>query len=181
MNVLLETRKLRKTFGGIRAVDDASLVFRSGEITAVIGPNGSGKTTLIDAITGLVPFESGAIIVGDSFEMKNIRSARIAGYGITRTFQKARLVEQISVLDNVLLALATRPVFHALFERPSKPSLSTAESILKKIGLWEKRAINAELLSYGQRKLLEIARAVAMNALSRISIRSLTFTSAAPA
>lgn len=167
---LLQTHKLTKSFGGVHAVDQVDVSFEAGKITALVGPNGSGKTTLINAITGLLPMESGEIIVslpattaaqaGDSVRLQRIVPSEIASYGITRTFQNVRLVGQMSVLDNVLLVLTERNVFGALFERHGKLHLDAAEDILKKVGLWEKRHQNAEHLSYGQRKLLEIARAV---------------------
>jgi branched-chain amino acid transport system ATP-binding protein len=160
----LATKHLLKKFGGVSAVDHVDLSFKEGQVTALVGPNGSGKTTLINTITGLLPMDGGSVIISDDVTLKKIRPSDIAVYGLTRTFQSVRLIEQISVLDNILLVLTERNVFGALFERHKKFHLDAAEDVLKKVGLWEKRNENAEKLSYGQRKLLEIARAVSMRA-----------------
>src|ERR1043166_8605402 len=155
---LLSTKKLTKSFGGVHAVDHVDVSFEAGKITALIGPNGSGKTTLINAITGMVPLDGGEVVVSDSVHIARIRRSEVATYGITRTFQNVRLFQQMSVLDNLLVVLTGRNVASALFEKHSALHLGTAEDILKKVGLWEKRDAHAENLSYGQRKLLEIDR-----------------------
>ena len=160
---LLETKNLQKKFGGVHAVDHLNLSFESGKITALVGPNGSGKTTLINTITGLLSIDGGEIIVG-GVELKFVQPSQVAALGITRTFQSVRLFGQISVLDNILLVLTKRDIGSALFERHSNQHLKAAEDVLKKVGLWEKRDEPAEILSYGQRKLLEIARAVSIPA-----------------
>lgn len=158
----LETKQLLKTFGGVHAVDRVSLSFEPGKITALVGPNGSGKTTLINTVTGMLPMDGGEVLLADGRALAKIRTRDIRGYGITRTFQSVRVIEQISVLDNILLALTERGVFRALFSRHTKAHLTEAEKLLARIGLSEKRDEHAEHLSYGQRKLLEIARAMAM-------------------
>lgn len=157
----LATKQLVKKFGGVHAVDHVDLQFEAGKITALIGPNGSGKTTLINTVTGILPMDGGTVVVSDSVNLKKIAPQNIATYGITRTFQNVRLIGQLSVLDNILVVLTERNVWGALFERHTKLHLDQAEDLLKKVGLWEKRNEHAENLSYGQRKLLEIARAVA--------------------
>jgi len=90
----------------------------------------------------------------------------VASYGITRTFQEVRLFNQMPVLDNILVALTERNVFGALFERHTAFHMKRTEELLTKVGLWEKRRELAGNLSYGQRKLLEIARALAMAGLT---------------
>jgi branched-chain amino acid transport system ATP-binding protein len=160
---LLETHKLLKKFGGIKALNHVDVAFEPGKITALIGPNGSGKTTLINTVTGILPMDGGTVAVGEA-TLHKIRPSQIAAYGITRTFQNVRLIGQLSVLDNVLLVLTERNVWGALFERHTNLHVSQAEEILKKVGLWEKCSAKAEELSYGQRKLLEIGRALAMRA-----------------
>lgn len=160
----LKTKNLTKSFGGVHAVDHVDMSFDAGKITGLIGPNGSGKSTLIDTLTGLLPLDGGTVVVSDSVALNSIRPSDVVSYGITRTFQNVRLIGQISVLDNILVVLTERNVWSALFERHDKLHLDTAEDILRKVGLWEKRHELAENLSYGQRKLLEITRAVSMNA-----------------
>jgi len=161
---LLQTKNLTKSFGGVHAVDHLDILFEGGKIIGLIGPNGSGKSTLIDTLTGLLPMDGGTVVVSDSVTLNSIRPSDIATYGITRTFQNVRLIGQISVLDNILVVLTERNVWGALFERHDKLHLDAAENILRKVELWEKRHELAENLSYGQRKLLEIARAVSMKA-----------------
>lgn len=161
---LLETRHLTKTFGGVHAVDRVDVAFEAGKVTGLIGPNGSGKTTLINTLTGLLPIDGGAVVFSGDVTLRAIRPSEVATYGLTRTFQSVRLFGQMTVLDNILVVLTERNVAGALFEKHSKLHLDAAEDILKKVDLWEKRHEKAENLSYGQRKLLEIARAVSMKA-----------------
>ncbi|MBI5457655.1 ABC transporter ATP-binding protein [Candidatus Kaiserbacteria bacterium] len=157
----LVTRKLEKRFLGVHAVDHVDIACKDGSITALVGPNGSGKTTLINTITGILPMDGGEIRVGER-TLTRVRPTDAAGLGIARTFQNTRLIGQMSVLDNILLALTERSVWRALFERQGQSHLDAAEAVLRRVGLSEKRHANAEELSYGQRKLLEIARALSM-------------------
>lgn len=169
MPTLLATHHLTKTFGGVHAVDHVDVQFEGGKITALIGPNGSGKTTLINTITGMLPMDGGTIVVSDSVVLNHIAPSDVAAYGMTRTFQQVRLISQMTVLDNILVVLAERNVWGALFEKHTPLHLDAAEDILRKVGLWEKRDALAENLSYGQRKLLEIARAVSTGAMGTIA------------
>src|SRR3989338_4457198 len=162
MNIL-ETKQLYKHFDGVKAVNKLSLSFEKGKITSVIGPNGSGKSTLVNLLTGFVPFDGGEIVISGKLHFTKVKCSDVAGYGLTRTFQDVRLFEQMSVLDNVLVVLTERSVLGALFERHGALHLTKAEEVLKQVGLWEKRQALAKDLSYGQRKLLEIARVLAMN------------------
>ena len=159
----LSTRGLVKKFGGVHAVDHVDLEFHEGEITALVGPNGSGKTTFINTVTGILPMDGGEVVAA-GVRLSRVRPQEIATFGITRTFQSVRVIEQITVLDNILLVLTERNVWSALFERHTQAHLKAAEEVLRKVGLWEKRHEKAEHLSYGQRKLLEIARAISMRA-----------------
>lgn len=161
---ILQTRNLLKQFDGIKAVDHLSITIPKGKIAGIIGPNGSGKSTLINLLTGIIPLTGGAVVLHEKIHLSRIKSHEVPTYGMTRTFQDVRLFEQMPVLDNVLLALTERNVWSAIFERHKKFHLERAEEVLKRVGLWEKRAELAVNLSYGQRKLLEIARALAMNA-----------------
>lgn len=160
MNIL-EIKNLKKHYGGVAAIDDITISIEQGKITSVIGPNGSGKTTLMNALSGVARFDHGTVVV-DGVTLKKISTPDIASYGITRSFQEVRLFNQMTVLDNLLVVLTERNVFGALFERHNALHLKRAEELLQKINLWEKRHDPAGNLSYGQRKLLEIARALAM-------------------
>lgn len=160
----LKTKDLTKEFGGVKAVNGLSISIQKGKITGVIGPNGSGKTTLTNVLTGIHRIDGGVVVVGDGGELKRIEAHQVFRAGLTRTFQNVRLFEQVSVLDNVLVALTSRSVFGSLFERDGAARLAKAEAVLTRVGLWDKRDADAAELSYGQRKLLEIARALATDA-----------------
>ena len=160
---ILETKNLIKRFEGVRALDGLSLGIEKGQIVGIVGPNGSGKTTLINVLTGILASDGGVVIFrGTSLE--KIKPFHISFYGITRTFQTIRLFEQMTVLDNILVVCTERSAFSALFERHEEYHWRRAREVLESVGLWEKRNELAVNLSYGQRKLLEIARALATRA-----------------
>ncbi|MEK7136389.1 MAG: ABC transporter ATP-binding protein [Patescibacteria group bacterium] len=161
---MLSTKNLKKHFDGVKAVHNLSLDFAPGQITGIIGPNGSGKSTLVNLLTGVMPFDDGAVYIGDKLKLDRLQAYDVAEYGITRTFQDVRLFEQMTVLDNLLVVLTERNIFSAFFERHKKFHLDEDERLLRQIGLWDKRDALAVNLSYGQRKLLEVARALAMPA-----------------
>lgn len=159
---ILETKKIVKSFGGVHAVDGLSVGFEKGKITGLIGPNGSGKSTLINLLTGVLPMDGGSVSVSD-VDIFKLEPHEVSDYGITRTFQEVRLFEQMKVIDNILVVLTKRNVLSSLFEKHKQFHLERAEEVLKKVGLWEKRNDLAKNLSYGQRKLLEVARVLAMS------------------
>lgn len=158
----LKTKQLTKHFDGVKAVNKLSINIESGKVTGIVGPNGSGKTTLVNLLTGVFPYDEGVVLVSDA-TLSRIHPHDVPTYGITRTFQQVRLFEQLSVLDNLLVVLTERNVGASLFEKHTQFHIEQAEELLKQVDLWKKREDNAENLSYGQRKLLEIARALAMN------------------
>ncbi len=160
----LALHNLQKHFDGIKAMNNLSLSFEQGKITGLIGPNGSGKSTLINLLTGFVPFDSGIVVVGETTKLSRIRPYEIASLDITRTFQDVKLFEQMTVLDNVLVVLTERNVWGAIFEKHKTYHIEKAKEVLERVGQWEKCDELAANLSYGQRKLLEIARAMAMEA-----------------
>jgi ABC-type branched-subunit amino acid transport system ATPase component len=159
----LAAEHLSKNFLGVQALKDLSVEFGEGICTGLVGPNGSGKSTFLQLACGLIPPSSGAVILSGR-HLTRVKPYRIRKYGITRTFQDGRLIGQMSVLDNLLLASGARRPFAALCEFWRKDRLKREEAILKRIGLWEKRHAQAGQLSYGQRKLLEIARALTTRA-----------------
>ena len=162
MKNILETKELIKSFGGVHAVDHLSVNIQEGQITGLVGPNGSGKTTLINLLSGFSLYDGGSVFFGGA-ERKKITPWENQIYNITRTFQQIKLFDQMSVLDNILVIITERNPFLALFERHSKYHISQAEDILKQVDLFEKRFHNAGELSYGQKKLLEIGRVLAMD------------------
>lgn len=159
---ILSTKNLEKHFDGVHAVDHLSLSFEPGKVTSLIGPNGSGKSTLINTITGIHKMDGGTIIVGEQTTLSKVIPYDIPTYEITRTFQDVRLFEQMTVLDNILVVLTERNVTEAIFEKHKAFHLEKSEEVLNRVGLWEKKNELASGLSYGQRKLLEIARVLAM-------------------
>jgi len=160
----LSTKHITRHFGGIRAIHDVSVEFLPGTITGIVGPNGSGKTTLVHLLTGVIPIGSGAVVIGEHTNLESVEASDIRDYGVTRTFQNVRVFEQMTVLDNVLVVLTERNVFQSLFEKHTEMHTEQARAVLIQMGIWEKRDALASSLSYGQRKLLEIARALAINA-----------------
>ena len=161
---MLSTKNLKKHFDGVKAVNNLSLSFEPGQITGIIGPNGSGKSTLVNLLTGVMPYDAGTVYIGDQLKLEKLAAYDMAEYGITRTFQDVRLFDPMPALDNLLVVLLDLHTFSAFFERHKQFHLDEAERLLKQVDLWDKRAALAANLSYGQRKLLEVARALAMKA-----------------
>lgn len=173
---LLQTNNLQKRFDGVHAVDHLSLGFEAGKITSIVGPNGSGKSTLVNTLTGMLAMDGGEVIVDGAglagvtgvpsgrggIHLSKILPQDVPVYGLTRTFQDVRLFEQMPVIDNILVVLTERAVGAALFEKHGPLHLERAEAVLQRVGLFDKRHELAKNLSYGQRKLLEIARVLAM-------------------
>ena len=158
----LQTEDVSKRFGAVYAVDHLSISIPRRGMTSVVGPNGSGKSTLINLLSGVLPLDGGLVII-DGDGLRVVHAYETPEHGITRTFQEVRLFDQISVWDNIMVALTERSLFGALFERMRPSYRQRARSILESVGMWDKRDAMAMDLSYGQRKLLEIGRAMAMN------------------
>ena len=157
----METVEISKLFGGVRAVDELSVAFPREGMTSVVGPNGSGKSTLVNLLSGVLPLDSGTVII-DGVGLKVVKAHETPAHGITRTFQEVRLFDQISVWDNIMVVLTNRSVFPAMLERTKSRHREKAREVLENVGMWEKRDSLAQDLSYGQRKLLEIGRALAL-------------------
>lgn len=171
---ILEIKNLYKNFEGLKAVDGLSFEIKKGSIVALIGPNGSGKTTLFNLITGFFKPDNGEIYFYSNsltHKLNNLRTYKIAQLGIGRTFQDIKLFQQMSVLDNVMLAIkyAKEESFcSALFQTKNmkekeNQSRKKAEYLIDFVGLSEKKNAFGENLSYGQRKLLELARILALD------------------
>lgn len=164
MNAILKTEKISKKFDGIYAVKDFSVELYPGQITGVIGPNGCGKTTFINLITGRYFTDGGTIVLPSGHATHHLKTHRAAPEGIARTFQSIHLFYQMSVLDNLYNVLTPRNPLLALFNRRRKRDHHRVAEVLKELGLWEKRKELVQNLSYGQKKLLEIGRALLMDA-----------------
>src|SRR3989344_1244627 len=138
--VALSTKNLSKHFDGVKAVDNLSLIFERGQVTALVGPNGSGKTTLINLISGVTDFDSGEVLLA-GVAFNKVRAYDITTLGMTRTFQAVRLFEQITVLDNILVVLTERGVFASLFERHKAYHAEKAKKVWRLVGLWARAKI----------------------------------------
>lgn len=158
----LETKGLLKQFASVKAINHLTIAVPRGGITSIVGPNGSGKSTLINMLSGTLPIDEGMVVL-DGTALRVIKPYDSPSHGVTRTFQEVRLFNQMSLWDNMLVVLTKRNVLGALLERAGTAHSSRAQELLEMVGLWDKRAAFAEELSYGQRKLLEIARALAMD------------------
>ena len=164
---MLEVEGVVKHFGGIQAVRGASFAVRRGSITALIGPNGAGKTTLFNIVTGFYRPDAGRIALdGESIFGK--RPHAIARRGMVRTFQITKALSAMPVIDNMMLAAADQPGEHltSLIGRPLKSRQREAAvreramDLLQTFSLDRKADDYAGTLSGGQRKLLELARAL---------------------
>ncbi len=160
--IALETQEVSKRFGAVKAVDRLSVAIKRDGMTSIVGPNGSGKSTLVNLLSGTLPLDGGLVII-DGKGLKVVNSHETPSHGLTRSFQEVRLFDQISVWDNIMVVLTDRRLFPALLERAKPAYKEKAKDILEKVGLWEKRDSLAMDMSYGQRKLLEIGRAIALD------------------
>ena len=131
-------------------------------MTSIVGPNGSGKSTLVNLLSGTLPLDGGMVII-DGVGLKIVKAYETPNHGLTRTFQEVRLFDQISVWDNILVVLTERRLLPALLQRTKSSHRDKAQRVLETVGMWEKRDSLAMNLSYGQRKLLEIGRALALD------------------
>ena len=165
---LLQLRSVSRVFGGIRAVDTLSLDLEAASIVGLIGPNGAGKTTVLNLISGVLHPSSGAIVF-DGREIQAAAAFRVAGLGITRTYQHIRLFRDLSAAENVVVGQHLRRpsmVLPRLFMLPSArreahAALERARAMLAEVGLHGKEDTAAATLSYGDQRRLEIARALA--------------------
>jgi neutral amino acid transport system ATP-binding protein len=167
---LLKATKLSKSFGGIKAVNDAHIEVNRGSITGLIGPNGAGKTTLFNLLSNFIKADSGSILF-DNQPIHALPSHQIATKGFIRTFQVARVLSRLSVLENMLLATPNQTgenFFKVWFQQSKlrseeKANREQAMQILESVGLAAKAYDYAGALSGGQRKLLEMARTLMTN------------------
>lgn len=165
----LRAENLTKRFNGIRALDGATVEFAEGRISAIIGPNGAGKTTLVNALTGFQRVDAGRTFLG-TVETTRFSPERVARLGVARTFQEVRLVWRETVLDNVMVAVrcSNEGFLHALtkigWAEESEEIQSKALEALRIVGMNEQAGAFAADLSYGQQKLLALARCLAADA-----------------
>ncbi len=164
---LLEVRNVARRYGGVTAIANVDMTVDTGEITGVIGPNGAGKTTLFNVISGFTPPSEGQVFWKGK-PIVRLSTHRIAQLGIGRTFQNLRVFPNMTVFDNVCVGALGRvgfPAWRALIPGAGRPR---TQAIIRKtwdaldtVGLADRAGELAANLSYGRRRYLEIARALA--------------------
>ena len=157
---LLDAREVRKTFGGVVANDAISIAVARGAIVGLIGPNGSGKTTFFNSVAGLHPIDGGSVRF-DGRRLAGATMPEIARLGLLRTFQQPRIYGGISCRENLEASVAQageRPL--DMFRRLPARAHARALELLRFVGLHDHRVLPAGQLSFGQKKLLELAMAL---------------------
>ena len=157
----LEVRRAKKYFGGIKALDDCSLKIEPSKITAIIGPNGSGKSTLFNTISNILNLDKGDISFNNK-KLSKIKDFEVAKLGISRTFQDVRLFKNLTIKDHLEIAMSQRDeeLFSNLLVGEKVP-IEKIKAVLELVGLEKSLNTYAADLSYGQRKLLDLAVAIA--------------------
>ncbi|MSP48926.1 MAG: ABC transporter ATP-binding protein [Alphaproteobacteria bacterium] len=164
---LLEVARVERSFYGVHALTGVDLEVQAGRITGLIGPNGAGKTTLFNCITGVIPPDRGRIVF-DGHDIAGLRPDQITRLGLVRTFQIARGLPRLSVLDNLLLYGSNQPgedMLPALLRLPralarEEVLIERAVAVARRLNLLQVIRNPASDLSSGQKKLLEIGRAL---------------------
>jgi ABC-type branched-subunit amino acid transport system ATPase component len=146
VSVLLRTEGVHKSYGGVRALDTCTIEVDEGTVTGLIGPNGSGKTTLFNVITGYAKADAGEVYLADR-RITNIAPDKVFALGIGRTFQLTRIFPRLTVMENMLVAS----------QHHRAGARKRAIEQLEFVGIAGYHASLAGTLSYGQRKLLELA------------------------
>ena len=158
---IFSVRGLRKRFGGLAATDDVSFDVARAEFRAVIGPNGAGKSTLFNLITGFLVPDAGAV----RFEGREITGTppyRLFRQGVSRTFQITNIFTNLSVIENVQIALLShRGLLYRVLQVAEGQLRAEAEELLAQVGLAGDVSLEASTLSHGDRKKLELAVALA--------------------
>ena len=167
LNNLISVKNLKKSFGGITAVDIKELSFIEGELTSVIGPNGAGKTTFFDLISGFQNADSGDIFLKEN-NISNSQPYKIARMGMVRTFQLTKVFDRMTVMENLLFSGSNvnndsflRSILKLNSQKVYENSLKEkANEIMNDLNIGHMADSYARELSGGQKKLLELARAI---------------------
>lgn len=166
--MLLEVEDVKKFFGGVRAIDGVSFSLNEGQVLALIGPNGAGKSTMFNVVSGLYQPAAGAIHFA-GHNVSRSTPAQMSRLGVARTFQKIRLFRGLTVMQNVIIgsqSSAELPPWRYLLGGSTlrssvKATEESAHALLDMVGLQDMHHARADSLSYGQQRMLEIARALA--------------------
>ena len=166
-NNLISVNNLKKSFGGLKAVDVQELSFKEGELTSIIGPNGAGKTTFFDLISGFQDADSGSIFLKDK-DISNSQPYKIARMGMVRTFQLTKVFDRMTVMENLLFSGSNikNDSFLRSFIKLNSQKLyesnlrEKASEIMNDLNIGHMANSYARELSGGQKKLLELARSI---------------------
>ena len=166
-NNLISVNNLKKSFGGLKAVDVQELSFKEGELTSIIGPNGAGKTTFFDLISGFQNADSGSIFLKDK-DISNAQPYKIARMGMVRTFQLTKVFDRMTVMENLLFSGSNikNDSFLRSFIKFNSQKLyenslrEKANEIMNDLNIGHMANSYARELSGGQKKLLELARSI---------------------
>ena len=166
-NNLISVNNLKKSFGGLKAVDVQDLSFKEGELTSIIGPNGAGKTTFFDLISGFQNADSGSIFLKDK-DISNAQPYKIARMGMVRTFQLTKVFDRMTVMENLLFSGSNikNDSFLRSFIKLNSQKLyenslrEKANEIMNDLNIGHMANSYARELSGGQKKLLELARSI---------------------
>ncbi len=166
-NNLISVNNLKKSFGGLKAVDVQELSFKEGELTSIIGPNGAGKTTFFDLISGFQDADSGSIFLKDK-DISNAQPYKIARMGMVRTFQLTKVFDRMTVMENLLFSGSNikNDSFLRSFTKLNSQKLyesnlrEKANEIMNDLNIGHMANSYARELSGGQKKLLELARSI---------------------
>jgi branched-chain amino acid transport system ATP-binding protein len=171
---ILSVKRLTKSFGGLTAVSNVSFNLEQGELVGLIGPNGAGKTTIFNLLTGIHHPTSGTITLfkdGVGKEIQGQKPYTICKAGLARTFQNIRLFKDLTVLDNVRIAMHKNVKYGLVssllhlpsYQKEEKELIEKSIELLKILKLENKKDEYAKNLPYGEQRHLEIARALATN------------------
>lgn len=164
MNMLVETRSVSKLYGEFRALADVSLALREGELVSIVGPNGAGKTTLVNLLTGLLKPTSGEVLFRGE-DIAGIGPVELANRGVARAFQLIEIFPKLTVAETIGAAVISRQKKHwRLFSRLSADDKIGARVLMVAdiFGLTHRLATPAAALSQGEKKLLDVASAFAL-------------------
>ena len=157
---MIETRDLRREFGGIKALAGVTLSVAAGERRAIIGPNGAGKTTLFNVLTGELEPTGGEVrLAGEDVTRR--RPHELARRGVARMYQRNELFDGLAARENVAIAVAAAAGPYRPFRAPPASELVVAHELLERVGLGARGAVPARALSHGERRQLELAVALA--------------------
>jgi len=166
-NSLIEVKNLKKTFGGLTAVDIKNLTFNENELTSIIGPNGAGKTTFFDLISGFQNSDNGDIYLNNK-DISNFQPYKIARMGMVRTFQLTKVFDRMTVLENLLFSgseISNESLSKSIIKSKSQKNYEEnlkdkARDIMDELNILHMEDSYARELSGGQKKLLELARSI---------------------